>query len=158
MFNRSGLERKREPRFARRIVIEAGRATGVEIERGGRVEVIRAGAEVILAASSINTPKLLMLSGVGPAAHLAEHGIAVVADRPGVGANLQDHLEIYMQDASQEPITLYRYWDLWGKAWGGAQWLFTGTGLGASNQFESAAFIRSRSAGLRSNAAAMRRS
>ncbi|MEI2805430.1 choline dehydrogenase [Albidovulum sp.] len=131
--------------FARRVVIEAGRAVGVEVERGGRVEVIRAQAEVILAASSINTPKLLMLSGVGPAAHLKEHGIAVVADRPGVGANLQDHLEIYMQYASQEPITLYRYWNLWGKAWVGAQWLFTGTGLGASNQFESAAFIRSRS-------------
>ena len=129
--------------FARRAVIENGRAVGVEVERGGRIEVIRARAEVILAASSINTPKLLMLSGVGPAAHLAEHGIAVVADRPGVGANLQDHLEIYMQYASQEPITLYRYWNLWGKAWVGAQWLLTGTGLGASNQFESAAFIRS---------------
>ena len=129
--------------LARRVVIEAGRATGVEVERGGRIEVIRAGAEVILAASSINTPKLLMLSGVGPAAHLAEHGIAVVADRPGVGANLQDHLEIYMQYASQQPVTLYKYWNLWGKAWVGARWLFTGTGLGASNQFESAAFIRS---------------
>ena len=129
--------------LARRVVIEDGRAGGVEVERGGQVEVIRARAEVILAASSINTPKLLMLSGVGPARHLAEHGVAVVADRPGVGANLQDHLEVYMQYASQEPITLYKYWNLWGKALVGAQWLFTGTGLGASNQFESAAFIRS---------------
>jgi choline dehydrogenase len=98
---------------------------------------------VILAASSINTPKLLMLSGIGPAAHLRDHGIAVVADRAGVGANLQDHLEIYMQFASLQPITLYKYWNLWGKALVGAQWLLTGAGLGASNQFESAAFIRS---------------
>ena len=109
----------------------------------GRVEVIGARAEVILAASSINTPKLLMLSGIGAAAHLAEHGVAVVADRPGVGANLQDHLEIYMQFASLQPITLYKYWNLWGKALIGAQWLMTGAGLGASNQFESCAFIRS---------------
>ncbi|MDE3078942.1 MAG: choline dehydrogenase [Paracoccaceae bacterium] len=130
--------------FARRVVIENGRAVGVEVSRGGRIEVIRARAEVILAASSINTPKLLMLSGVGPAAHLAEHGIEVVADRPGVGANLQDHLEVYMQFAASQPVTLYKYWNLWGKALIGAQWLLTGKGLGASNQFESAAFIRSR--------------
>ncbi|MDH5452467.1 MAG: choline dehydrogenase, partial [Paracoccaceae bacterium] len=129
--------------LARRVVIEDGRAIGVEIERGGKTEVIRAGAEVILAASSINTPKLLMLSGIGKAAHLAEHGIKVVADRPGVGANLQDHLEVYMQFASLKPITLYKYWNIWGKAWVGAQWLLTGGGHGASNQFESCAFIRS---------------
>ncbi|OYX45293.1 MAG: choline dehydrogenase [Rhodobacterales bacterium 32-67-9] len=129
--------------LARRVVIRDGRAVGVEVGRGGRVEVIGARAEVILAASSINTPKLLMLSGVGPGAHLAGHGIEVLADRPGVGANLQDHLEIYMQYASKQPITLYKYWNLWGKAFVGAQWLLTGRGLGASNQFESAAFIRS---------------
>ncbi len=129
--------------FARKVVIREGRAVGVEVERGGKVEVIGARAEVILAASSINTPKLLMLSGVGPGAHLAAHGIEAIADRPGVGANLQDHLEIYTQYASKQPITLYKYWNLWGKAFVGAQWLFTGKGLGASNQFESAAFIRS---------------
>jgi choline dehydrogenase len=129
--------------LARRVVIEAGRATGVEVERGGRIEVIGARAEVILAASSINTPKLLMLSGIGPAAHLAGHGIAVLADRPGVGANLQDHLEVYMQYAARQPNTLYKYWNLWGKARVGAEWLLTGGGIGASNQFESCAFIRS---------------
>ncbi|MCB2115370.1 MAG: choline dehydrogenase [Rhodobacteraceae bacterium] len=129
--------------FARRVVLRDGRAVGVEVERGGQAEVIEARAEVILAASSINTPKLLMLSGIGPAAHLSEHGIEVVADRKGVGANLQDHLEVYMQYAAKKPVTLYKYWNLWGKAFVGAQWLFTGTGLGASNQFESAAFIRS---------------
>ncbi len=130
--------------FARRVVIEDGRAVGVEIERGGVVEVIRASVEVIVSASSINSPKILMLSGVGDAAALRAHGIEVVADRPGVGANLQDHLEIYMQFQAAKPITLYKYWNLWGKALIGAQWLFTGKGLGASNQFESCAFIRSK--------------
>jgi len=130
--------------FARRVVIEGGRAVGVEVQRGGTVQVIRATREVVLAASSINTPKLLMLSGVGCGAHLAEHGVPLVAHRPGVGANLQDHMELYLQFASSKPITLYKHWNLWGKATIGAQWLFTGKGLGASNQFEACAFIRSK--------------
>jgi choline dehydrogenase len=130
--------------FARRIVIEDGRATGVEIERGGGIETVRARREVIVAASSINSPKFLMLSGIGPAAHLAEHGIEVIADRPGVGQNLQDHLELYIQQACIQPITLFKHWNLISKAVIGAQWLFFKTGLGTSNQFESAAFIRSK--------------
>ncbi|WP_421858836.1 choline dehydrogenase [Oricola sp.] len=130
--------------LARKIVIEDQRATGVEIESGGKVQTVTARREVIVAASSINSPKLLMLSGIGPAAHLAEHGIPVVADSPGVGQNLQDHLELYIQQASLKPITLYKYWNLFGKAWVGARWLFTKTGPGASNQFESAAFVRSK--------------
>ncbi len=130
--------------FARRVVIENGRAVGVEIERGGQIEVIRANDEVIVAAAPINTPKILMLSGIGDGAHLADHGIPLVAHRPGVGANLQDHLEIYMQFQSIQPITLYKYWNLWGKAMIGAQWLFTKKGLGASNQFEACGFIRTR--------------
>ena len=130
--------------FARRVVIENGRAVGVEIERGGKVGIVRARREVILAASSINTPKLLMLSGIGPAEHLAEHGIEVVADRAGVGKNLQDHLEVYVQQASTQPITLYKHWNLFGKARAGAEWLLFKSGLGASNQFESAAFLRSK--------------
>ena len=130
--------------LAQRVLIEDGRATGVEVLRGGRPEVIRARCEVILAASSINSPKLLMLSGIGPAAHLAEHGIDVIADRPGVGGNLQDHLEVYVQMAASQPITLYKHWNILSKAVIGAQWLFFKKGMGASNQFESAAFIRSR--------------
>lgn len=130
--------------LARKVVIEAGRAVGVEVQRGDKVQVIRAGREVIVAASTINTPKILMHSGIGPAAHLAEMGIGVVADRPGVGANLQDHLELYLQFAASQPITLYKYWNLWGKAMIGAQWMLTGKGLGASNQFESCGFIRSK--------------
>jgi choline dehydrogenase len=130
--------------FARRVVIENGRATGVEVERGGKIEVIAAGREVIVAASSINSPKILMLSGIGPAAHLTENGIEVIADRPGVGQNLQDHLELYIQQAATQPVSLFKYWNLWSKALIGARWLFTKTGLGASNQFESAAFVRSK--------------
>ena len=130
--------------FARKVVVEDGRATGVEVERGGKTSVIRARREVIIAASSINSPKLLMLSGIGPGQHLSEHGIKVLADRPGVGANLQDHLEVYMQQASIQPITLYKHWNLFGKGWSGLQWLLTGRGLGASNHFESCGFIRSR--------------
>ena len=130
--------------FARRIVIEDGRAVGVEVDQGGALSVIRASAEVILAASSINTPKLLMLSGIGAAADLSALGIPVVADRPGVGSNLQDHLELYLQYSALQPITLYKYWNIWGKAWVGAQWMFARKGIGTSNQFEACGFIRSR--------------
>ncbi len=130
--------------FARKVIIKDGRATGVEIERRGSIDTVHARKEVIVAASAINSPKILMLSGIGPAAHLSEHGINVVADRPGVGQNLQDHLELYIQQACTKPITLYKHWNLISKAMIGAQWLFTKTGIGASNQFESAAFIRSK--------------
>jgi choline dehydrogenase len=128
---------------ANRVVFRDGRAVGVEVVRRGRAETVTAGREVILSASSINSPKLLMLSGVGPGEHLKSMGIPVVADRLGVGGNLQDHLEVYVQYASKQPVTLYKYWNLLGKALVGAQWLLTRTGIGASNQFESAGFIRS---------------
>jgi choline dehydrogenase len=130
--------------FVNRISIEDGRAVGVEIRRGSKLEFVRANVEVIIAASSINSPKILMLSGIGPAAELARHGIDIVADRPGVGSNLQDHLEVYIQMAASQPVSLYKYWNLWGKAMVGAQWLVSKTGLGASNHFESAGFVRSR--------------
>ena len=129
--------------FARRVVMENGRATGVEVELNGRIEVLKARAEVIIAASALNSPKLLMLSGIGPAKHLAEHGIDVVADRAGVGQNLQDHLELYIQMAASQPVSLFKYWNLLGKAYVGARWLLFKDGPGASNQFESCAFIRS---------------
>ncbi len=134
--------------YVRRIVIENGRATGVEVSRRGGVERVKARREVILSASAINSPKILMLSGVGDGRKLGKLGIEVKSDRPGVGQNLQDHLEIYLQAESLKPVTLYRYNNLIGKALVGAQWLFTKTGIGASNQFESAAFIRSK-AGVR---------
>lgn len=126
--------------LAHRVVIKEGRAVGVDL--GDRV--IHANHEVILAASSINSPKLLMLSGIGPADHLRSHGISVLADRPGVGQNLQDHLELYIQKEATQPVSLYSYWNPLGKAYVGARWMFTRTGPGASNQFESCAFLRSR--------------
>ena len=122
-----------------RVVMQDDRAVGVETTKG----TVRAREEVILAASSINSPKILMLSGIGPGKHLAEHGIEVVADRPGVGANLQDHLELYVQMAASQPVSLFKYWNLLGKAYVGARWMLNKTGPGASNQFESCGFIRS---------------
>ena len=130
--------------LAEKVIIEEGRAVGVQVRRGGQSMRITARREVIVSASSINSPKLLMLSGIGPAQHLVEHNITVVADRAGVGQNLQDHLELYIQMAASQPVSLYKYWNLLGKAWVGANWLFGRRGPGASNQFESAAFIRSR--------------
>lgn len=129
--------------FARRVIIENQRAVGVEIEAHKEIQVVKARREVIVAASSINSPKILMLSGIGPAAHLRENGIAVVADRPGVGRNLQDHMELYIQQESTKPITLNSVLNPFSKALIGAQWLFFKSGLGATNHFEAAAFVRS---------------
>jgi len=130
--------------MARRIVIEDGKAVGVEVQSGKKIYIVHALKEVIVAASAINSPKLLMLSGIGPAEHLKEMGIPVVADRPGVGQNLQDHLELYIQQACTLPITLFKYWNLIGKLRVGIQWLFNKTGPGSSNAFESCAFLRSK--------------
>ncbi|TPJ30599.1 choline dehydrogenase [Mesorhizobium sp. B2-8-3] len=129
--------------FARRVVIENQRAIGVEIEANKQIQVVKARREVIVAASSVNSPKILMLSGIGPGAHLKENGVQVIADRPGVGANLQDHLELYIQQESTKPITLNSVLNPFSKALIGAQWLFFKTGLGATNHFEAAAFVRS---------------
>jgi choline dehydrogenase len=103
---------------------------------------------VIVSCGPINSPQLLKLSGLGPAAELAEHGIELVHELPGVGENLQDHLEFYFQVASKEPITLYAAMTPWRKALIGIRWLMTKDGLGSSNHFESGGFIRSR-AGIR---------
>ncbi len=115
----------------------------MEIERGGRIEVVKANREVIVSASSFNSPKLLMLSGIGPAAHLKEMGIDVKVDRPGVGQNLQDHMEFYFQQVSTKPVSLYSWLPWFWQGVAGAQWLFFKRGLGISNQFESCAFLRS---------------
>ncbi len=129
--------------LVRRILIEGRRAVGVEVEHHGVVRTIRARREVVVAAGAINAPKLLMLSGIGPAESLAALGIAPVVDRPGVGANLQDHLELYVQHRATEPVTLYRYWNPPMKGLIGLWWLLTGKGPGATNHFEACAFIRS---------------
>ena len=130
--------------MTRRVLMEGIEAAGVEYELRGSIETALANREVILAASAINSPKLLMASGIGNVEELKRAGIEPLIHRPGVGLNLQDHLEVYVQQACTQPITLYKYWNLFGKALVGAQWLFTRTGIGASNQFESCGFIRSR--------------
>ncbi|MGH8232072.1 MAG: choline dehydrogenase [Steroidobacteraceae bacterium] len=129
---------------ALRIVFQGRRASGVAYRRGGEERVALAAREVLLCAGPINSPQLMKLSGLGPAAELAEHGIALLHELPGVGENLQDHLEFYFQVASRQPVTLYPYTRPLRKALVGLRWLLTKGGLGASNQFESGGFIRSR--------------
>jgi choline dehydrogenase len=134
---------------ATRILFEGRRAVGVEYRHTGSHEkhTVRA-REVIVSAGAINSPQLLKLSGIGPAPELAAHGIDVVCDRPGVGENLQDHVEFYFQVACREPITLYSIMNPFSKALIGLRWMLFKDGLGATNHCESGGFIRSR-AGVR---------
>lgn len=127
-----------------RLVFEGRRAVGVVYRQGNQEFTVRARREVILSGGSINSPQLLKLSGIGPAQELREHGISVLADRPGVGENLQDHLEFYFQVACTQPITLYSAMGPLAKLGIGLRWLARKDGLGASNHFESCGFIRSR--------------
>jgi choline dehydrogenase len=131
--------------LATRIRFDGARAVGIDYERGGATHSVTVRREVILAGGPFNSPQLLMLSGVGPAGALSAQGIPVVADRPGVGANLQDHLEFYFQMACTQPVTLYSAMNPLAKALIGARWLLRRDGLGATNHFESCGFIRSRS-------------
>ena len=128
--------------LAARVIWECDRAVGVEFIRNGTRRVLRARKEVILSSSVFNSAKLLMLSGIGPAGELKRVGIDVKHDRAGVGQNLQDHLEIYLQMRCARPITLRKYMNPVSKGLAGAQWLLTGTGIGASNHFETAGFVR----------------
>jgi choline dehydrogenase len=130
--------------LATRVLFEGRRAVGVEYRQGDATRRVRAAREVIVSTGSINSPKLLKLSGIGPAAELREHGITVVHDLPGVGENLQDHLEFYFQVACTQPITLYSSMGLIARALIGARWLLFKDGLGATNHFETGGFIRSR--------------
>jgi len=132
----------------RRVLLENKRAMGVEIEIDGRIEKVLASSEVILSAGAIGSPQLLQLSGIGPKAILEQANIAVELDLPGVGQNLQDHLEVYFQYGCQQPITLNSKLGLVSKGLIGARWLLRKDGLGATNHFESCGFIRSR-AGLK---------
>ncbi len=134
-------------RFVTRLVFEGSRAVGVEVARGvggrGGVDRLTAG-EVILAGGSINSPQLLLLSGIGPADELRDLGIDVLADRPGVGQNLQDHLEVYVQYQSLKPVSMQpSATQLWRRPFIGAQWMFLRSGPGASNHFEGGGFVRS---------------
>jgi choline dehydrogenase len=134
-------------RFVTRLLFDGSRAVGVEVARGvggrGGVDRLTAG-EVILAGGSINSPQLLLLSGIGAADELRELGIDVVADRPGVGRNLQDHLEVYVQYQSLRPVSMQpSATELWRRPFIGAQWMFLRSGPGATNHFEGGGFVRS---------------
>jgi choline dehydrogenase len=134
--------------LATRILFEGRRAVGVCYRQGGARHEVLVRREVIVCTGPINSPQLLKLSGVGPGAELAQHGIPVVQELAGVGENLQDHLEFYFQVASREPVTLYSQMNPLSKALIGLRWLMRHDGLGASNHFETGGFIRSR-AGVR---------
>ncbi len=128
--------------LAERVLFQGSRAAGIAYRRRGRQIEARARREVILSGGAINSPQLLMLSGVGPADHLRSHGIAVVRDLPGVGRNLQDHLELYIQHACTQPITLYAVENPLVKLKVGIEWFLRKTGWGASAHLEAGAFIR----------------
>ena len=132
--------------FVTRVRFDGTRATGVDVSTGfggrGGSQSIEAG-EVILCGGSINSPQLLMLSGVGPAGDLERLGIEALADLPGVGQNLQDHLEVYVQYKSREPVSMQPALQTWRRPWIGFQWLFLRRGPGATNHFEGGGFVRS---------------
>jgi choline dehydrogenase len=130
--------------LATRIVFDGRRASGVRYRRAGAEHLVHARREVIVSGGPINTPQLLKLSGVGPRSELYRHGIDIVHELPGVGENLQDHLEFYFQLACTQPITLYSQMTPYRKALIGLRWLLRKDGLGATNHFETGGFIRSR--------------
>ncbi|MEX0709053.1 MAG: choline dehydrogenase, partial [Woeseia sp.] len=127
---------------ATRLLFDGQRAVGVEFRQDGSLHRAMAG-EVVLASGAFNSPQLLQLSGVGNADHLRRLGIPVVCELPGVGRNLQDHLEVYVQYACLQPVSLFPALSAWRKPLIGADWLLRRKGIGASNQFEAGGFIRS---------------
>ncbi|WCP69959.1 choline dehydrogenase [Vibrio tubiashii] len=128
----------------RKVIIQQGKAIGVEFEKSEKIIQTLAQKEVISSAGSIGSPQLLQLSGIGPKSVLDKAGVQVELDLPGVGQNLQDHLEVYFQYHCNQPITLNSKLGLMSKAKIGTEWILTRKGLGATNHFESCAFIRSR--------------
>ncbi|HJR98082.1 MAG TPA: choline dehydrogenase [Actinomycetota bacterium] len=131
--------------FVTRILFEGTRAVGVEYVHGRNGSPKRAmGGDVVLCGGAINTPQLLQLSGVGNAKDLQAVGVDVdVHDLPGVGEHLQDHLEVYVQYACTQPVSVAPGMKMWRRPFIGAQWLFLRSGLGATNHFEAGGFVRS---------------
>lgn len=127
----------------RRVVFRGKRATGVEVSNPSGVREIHATREVILCGGAINSPQLLLLSGIGHAEELRAMGIDVVAHLPGVGENLQDHLEIYVQHAATQPVSAYAATRPLGRLRVGLEWLLFRSGWGATNLFEAGGFVRS---------------
>ncbi|MFP3943051.1 MAG: choline dehydrogenase [Alphaproteobacteria bacterium] len=127
-----------------RIVVENGRATGVEFTRRGRTKTVRAAREILLCGGAVNSPQTLMLSGIGPADALRRLGIEPAADLPGVGQNLQDHLDIMVQVESTQPVTLYRYTQALPRLATGLNYLLFGKGMGREQGLEAGAFLKTR--------------
>ena len=134
--------------LVQKVILENKIATGVEYSINGNKKALKANREVILCAGSIGSPQLLQLSGIGPKKVLDDAGVDVLHELPGVGENLQDHLEVYFQYHCKKPITLNSKLNLFSKGLIGIEWILAKTGLGATNHFESCGFIRSR-AGLK---------
>lgn len=129
--------------MTRRILLDGKRAVGVEYDQGGQTHKVYCNREVLVSSGPIGSPHLLQRSGIGPESVLRKAGIEVRHDLPGVGENLQDHSEIYIQYACKQPVTLNGKMNLLGKALIGLRWLLFKDGLGASNHFEAGGFIRS---------------
>jgi choline dehydrogenase len=129
--------------FVTRIVFDGKRAVGVEYSRRGRGRRRADGGDVVLCGGAINSPQLLQISGVGGADHLRGIGVDVVADLPGVGENLQDHLEVYIQHSSTQPVSMAPYFKMHNRPKVGLEWLLRKSGPGATNHFEAGGFVRS---------------
>ncbi len=129
--------------MTRRVLLDGKRATGVEYDHQGQRHVAKARREVLISAGPIAAPHLLQRSGIGPGAVLQKAGVPVLHDLPGVGENLQDHSEVYIQYACKEPITLNGKMGLFSRFLIGAEWILFKRGLSVTNHFESGGFIRS---------------
>ncbi|WP_293237179.1 choline dehydrogenase [Paludibacterium sp.] len=129
--------------LADRILFQGVRAVGVAYLQGEQPRQARARREVIVSNGAIGSPQLLLRSGIGHADELRQHGIAPVLHLRGVGENLQDHLEMYLQYECTQPVTLYPALQWWNKPAIGVEWYLRGSGIGASNHFEAGGFIRS---------------
>ncbi|SAK98412.1 choline dehydrogenase [Caballeronia ptereochthonis] len=127
-----------------RVLFSGKRAIGVAYLHGGQRVTAHVRREVLVCSGAIASPQLLQRSGVGRPSWLKELEIPVLHDLPGVGENLQDHLEMYMQYECKEPVSLYPALQWWNQPAIGVEWLLNGTGIGASNQFEAGGFIRTR--------------
>jgi choline dehydrogenase len=128
----------------RRVVIEEGRATGVEVARWGQRQIVRARREIVLSGGAINTPQLLQLSGIGPGEVLQQAGIAPVVESPAVGRNLQDHLGVYLTYAARDPVTLYGLFRPDRAAMAFARAILFGTGPASAVPLEAGGFLRTR--------------
>jgi choline dehydrogenase len=125
-----------------RVIVKSGRATGVELAKGKRTLTVHASREVVMSAGVFGTPQILMLSGIGPEAHLREHGIEVIHNVPMLGENLQDHLEAHIQVETDRPVSLNKYLKPHLMLWAGIQWFGWKGGVASVNQCNVGAFLR----------------